>query len=152
MSKINYVIGDATAPQGEDKRIICHIVNNKNTWGSGFVIALSRKWSFPEDHYRARKTYPLGHVDLVDVGDNIFVANMIGQHGIRNTQIHDDFPPIRYEAVRQALRTVNGLAVSMGASLHMPRIGSDRAGGNWNIISSIIEQCTSVPVTVYDLP
>jgi len=157
MGKIKYIVGDAvypdkTYPDDKEKKIICHIVNNKNMWGSGFVIALSKRWSFPEEHYRARKTYPLGHVDLVDVGDNIFVANMIGQHGIRNTQIHDDFPPIRYEAVRQALRTVNDLAVSMGASLHMPRIGSDRAGGNWNIISSIIEQCTSVPVTVYDLP
>lgn len=150
MSKIKYITGDATTPVGEGKKIICHICNDIGAWGSGFVLAISNKWSYPEEHYRNRKSYPLGHVDLIDVGDDIYIANMIGQHKTRNTQTNNDLPPIRYDAVREALQTVNGFAVSMGASLHMPRIGSDRAGGDWNVISRIIEQCTSVPVTVYN--
>ena len=41
-SNIKYVVGDATAPQGESKKIICHICNDLGAWGAGFVLALSK--------------------------------------------------------------------------------------------------------------
>jgi O-acetyl-ADP-ribose deacetylase (regulator of RNase III) len=155
MSKINYVVGDATQPQGKGNKIICHVCNDIGVWGGGFVLAVSKRWGFPEHFYRARQKYPLGHVDVLSVdadedGKNIvFVANMIGQHLI---QWSNGVPPIRYEALREALTKVNARAIGDDASLHMPRIGSDRAGGKWELIEAIIEECTTVPVTVYDLP
>ena len=43
----------------------------------------------------------------------------------------------------------------MGATVHMPRIGCGEAGGDWNIVSEMIDEALcreSIPVTVYDLP
>lgn len=150
MSKINYVTGDATAPQGDGIKIICHICNDRGAWGAGFVLALSEKWKFPEDFYRARQTYSLGEVDILSVEDDIFVANMVAQHGIKPNS--EGLSPIRYVALIEALEKVNKLAKEINASLHMPRIGAGLAGGDWNAIETIIERVVEVPVTVYDLP
>lgn len=161
MGKINYIIGDATQPQGEGKKIICHICNDIGAWGAGFVLALSKKWAYPEQFYRARQTYPLGHADILKVEDDIYVANMIGQHGVKI--IHGgsygangavkipDIPPIRYTAVLNALSIVNEFAVKNNATLHMPRIGCGLAGGEWKVIEAILKEIVTVDVTVYDL-
>lgn len=151
MNKINYVIGDATTPIGEGKKIICHICNDRGGWGAGFVLALSAKWNYPEDFYRARQQYPLGHVDVlsVDVVDDIYVANMIAQHGTRPDA--NDIPPIRYLALTDALYKVNTIANEMGATLHMPRIGCGLAGGDWRAVEAVIKKTVTVDVTVYDL-
>ena len=151
MNKINYVTGDATEPVGDGIKIIAHICNNIGAWGAGFVLALSRKWSDPEDSYRAMSDYQLGTVRVINIpqAEDILVANMIAQNGIGPD---DGIPPIRYVALMQALTSLNQLAVQVNASLHMPRIGAGLAGGDWNLIEKIIEECTTVPVTVYDLP
>lgn len=63
-------------------------------------------------------------------------------------------PPIRYEAVREGLKRVAQEAKSLGASVHMPRIGCGLAGGRWEEIEPIIEQellGKGIAVTVYDL-
>jgi len=152
--KINYVKGDATAPQGEGDKIICHICNDIGVWGAGFVLAITKKWGYPEYHYRARQQYPLGHVDVLSVdqddnGNVLYVANMIGQHGVRSNA--QGIPPIRYQAVAEALMKVNKIAKEMGATLHMPRIGCGLAGGEWSQIEKILKAVVSVDVTVYDL-
>ena len=149
MSKINYVIGDATAPQGEGKKIICHICNDMGAWGAGFVLALSAKWTYPENRYRAIPRYELGDAMVLKVEENLYVANMIGQHGVRSNA--NGTPPIRYQAVAEALMKVNKIAKEMGATLHMPRIGCGLAGGEWQEIEKILKAVVSVDVTVYDL-
>ena len=148
-SNIKYVVGDATAPQGESKKIICHICNDLGAWGAGFVLALSKKWRYPEDFYRARHTYPLGHADILSVEDDTYVANMIAQHGIRPDS--EGVPPVRYEALKEALSKVNVVALRIGATLHMPRIGCGLAGGNWEEVEKIINEVVTVNVIVYDL-
>ena len=167
MNKINYVTGDATEPQGEGLKIIVHVCNDIGAWGSGFVMALSAVWDKPEASYRAMSDEDrhLGNVHLVGVEDDIIVANMIGQHNVgpKSTGYDDDednnmYPPIRYSAIVQGLMVINSAALILKekqgreVSLHMPRIGSDRAGGDWNFIEILIKECTTVPVTVYDLP
>jgi O-acetyl-ADP-ribose deacetylase (regulator of RNase III) len=149
--KINYVIGDATQPQGDGKKIICHICNDIGAWGAGFVLALSARWEEPEDAYRnmPENERMLGKVMLVPVENDIVVANMIAQHGVGYSP--DGQPPIRYAAVRAALAAVNKLAFQIGATLHMPRIGCGLAGGQWKDIESIIKDVASVDVYVYDL-
>jgi len=147
--KINYVIGDATQPHGEGKKIIPHVVNNKGRWGAGFVLALSNKWSHPEQYYRAREIYPLGEVDFIQVEDDIIIANMIAQHDTRPNS--NGIPPIRYGAVREALSNVNAFALEIGATLHAPMFGAGLSGGKWNIIEKIIEDVVTVPVTIYVL-
>ena len=149
---IKYVKGDATRPQGEGNKIICHICNDRGAWGAGFVLALSKRWSYPENFYRARHTYPEGHADvlIVDKDDtgNIFVANMIAQHGTRTS--NDGIPPIRYTWLADALSKVNKVAVEQNATLHMPRIGCGLAGGKWEAVEAVIRAVVTVDVVVYD--
>ena len=149
--KVKYVIGDATRPQENETKIICHICNNIGAWGAGFVLAVSKRWDEPEESYRDMnpEDRKLGSVMVIPVEDDILVANMIAQQGI----YPDDsgLPPIRYTAVRAALTAVNDLAVKINATLHMPRIGCGLAGGRWDDIEKIIKDVVTVDVTVYDL-
>lgn len=157
---IQYVIGDATIPVGDGKKLIIHVCNDIGGWGSGFVLAVSNRWKEPEAKYREmaeefRKNgefIPLGNVQFVEVGDDITVANMIGQH---MTHWVDGKPPIRYHAIAQALDSVARFALSRGATIHAPRFGAGLAGGNWKLIEQYIEKhiCSrDIPVTIYDFP
>lgn len=155
MAKITYLIGDATNPQIPGNKIICHICNDIGAWGAGFVLALSRKWRQPEASYRRLKSYQLGEVDLVKVEDDIYVANMIAQHGVARMGFDDaDEPPIRYAAVEECLDMVNIIAGGLKATIHMPRIGCGLAGGRWEEIEAILQKCIDddVQIYVYDLP
>src|SRR6185312_5342113 len=98
MKSIHYIVGDATCPKGEGNSIIAHICNDSGGWGRGFVVAISDNWPDPEDAYRGwhrnRDTndFGLGAVQLVQVEDDLWVANMVCQHGLRND---GGRPPIR---------------------------------------------------------
>ena len=155
---INYVAGDATNPGGTGPRIILHVCNDIGGWGAGFVLALSRKWSGPEESYRAWSRgeaglpFSLGQVQFVEVEENLWVANLIGQRGVRGRGAG---PPVRHDAIRQGLKRVAGYAQEKGASVHMPRIGCGLAGGKWEEVSPIVEDelvSRGIAVTVYDLP
>ncbi len=148
---INYIKGDATQPEGSGKKIIVHICNNINAWGAGFVLAISRRWDAPQQAFHARKgQLRLGDVQFVPVENDIVVANMIAQEGIRYDYVAHR-PPIRYGAVRVCLSKVQDFANACGATVHMPRIGAGLAGGDWNEIEKIIEETLFVDVYVYEL-
>ncbi len=158
MKSIVYLVGDATKPMGAGNKIIAHVCNDVGAWGKGFVLALSKlspllERSFREwDGGREHNDFALGAVQFVPVSPDIMVANMIGQHGIRALR---GVPPIRYDAVESALKTVGSKARIENASVHLPRIGCGLAGGEWSKIEPLIEQqiCSlGVPVFVYDLP
>lgn len=125
-------------------------------WGKGFVVVISRRWPEPERDYRdwhrhrASNDFALGAVRLIQVQDDIWVANMIGQHGTRGGS---QGPPIRYPAVGQCLRALGDQAIEPRASVHMPRIGCGLAGGRREQIEPLIDVALcqrGVPVTVYD--
>jgi O-acetyl-ADP-ribose deacetylase (regulator of RNase III) len=154
---IIYEIGDATAPTGEGPRVIVHVCNDAGGWGKGFVIAVSQRWSEPERRYRAwhrgeeSEEFGLGQVQFAKVEPDIWVANLIGQHGMT---VRNGVPPVRYDAIRSGLRSVAAKAKELGASVHMPRIGCGLAGGKWEEVEPIISEELSsvgVVVTVYDL-
>jgi O-acetyl-ADP-ribose deacetylase (regulator of RNase III) len=156
MTSIRYLKGDATSPQAAGNKIICHVCNDIGAWGAGFVLALSARWLEPEAEYRkwyagrTKNDFALGAVRLVQVEPYIWVANMIGQRGIKTGS---KGPPIRYDAVDQCLAKVGEEAVKLDASVHMPRIGCGLAGGKWEEIEPLIEKnliARSVSVTVYD--
>lgn len=41
---LEYVTGDATHPHGEGRKMTIHVCNNVRAWGSGFVVAISKRW------------------------------------------------------------------------------------------------------------
>ncbi|MEU3447609.1 macro domain-containing protein [Streptomyces thermolilacinus] len=153
---IRYTKGDATAPQGKGVKIIAHVCNDLGGWGKGFVVALSRRWPEPEAAYRrwhrerAGNDFGLGAVQYVRVGPHLWVANMVGQRGIRTGSAG---VPVRYEAIGTALRALADKAGELGASVHMPRIGCGLAGGRWSRVEPLIAErlvARGIPVTVYD--
>jgi O-acetyl-ADP-ribose deacetylase (regulator of RNase III) len=154
--KINYVFGDATNPQGDGMKLIVHVCNNIGAWGAGFVMALSKKWKAPEKEYRKLKTYNLGDIHMVEVEKDIIVVNLIGQEGTKRTKT-GELPPVRYVAIELGLKKLAkmGSLRPNSISIHMPRMGSGLAGGNWKIIETIINETLireGITVTVYDLP
>ncbi|MGW7269481.1 macro domain-containing protein [Streptomyces sp. NPDC054864] len=156
MSEITYVRGDATAPLGKGVKLIAHVCNDLGGWGKGFVVALSRRWPEPEAAYRrwhrerAKNDFGLGAVQFVEVSPYIWVANMIGQHGMRTGS---KGVPVRYEAIDTALDALADKAAELDASVHMPRIGCGLAGGKWSRVEPLISRRLverGIAVTVYD--
>lgn len=153
---IHYLTGDATAPIGGGHKFIIHVCNDAGFWNKGFVLALSRRWTQPETAYRNwahhRKLFELGNIQKVAVAPGITVFNMLAQRGIRT--IANPFP-LSYGALRTCLAKVAIQAQTYRASVHLPRIGSGLAGGDWREVSFIIDEILSsqgVQSFVYDLP
>ncbi|WP_329565239.1 macro domain-containing protein [Kitasatospora sp. NBC_01266] len=156
-SAIRYLRGDATDPQAKGPKVIAHVCNDLGGWGKGFVLALSRRWPEPEAAYRrwrrerARNDFGLGAMQLVQVERDRWVANLVGQRGIRTG--HSCGVPVRYEAIDAALARLADPVLALGASVHLPRIGCGLAGGRWERVEPLIDArlcARGIAVTVYD--
>ncbi|MEU2390989.1 macro domain-containing protein [Streptomyces sp. NPDC007369] len=156
MTPLRIIAGDATSPQAKGPKIIAHVCNDIGGWGKGFVLALSKRWPEPEADFRAwhrnraGNDFGLGAVRLVRVKEDTWVANMVGQRGIRTGSAG---VPIRYDALERCLAALADHAVGLGASVHMPRIGCGLAGGKWSRVEPLVTAALSargVAVTVYD--
>ncbi|WP_295212064.1 macro domain-containing protein [uncultured Chryseobacterium sp.] len=156
MKKIKYIKGDATNPSTAGTQIIARICNDMGGWGKGFVLAISKRWRKPEndyrDWYKSGTHFNLGEIQMVQVEEDLWICNMIGQHKTATTS--NGIPPIRYEAVESCLKKLADEALSLKASIHMPRIGCSLAGGKWEEIEPIIQSAlleNGIEVYVYDL-
>ncbi|MFE0255600.1 macro domain-containing protein [Streptomyces sp. NPDC059010] len=156
MSEITYIRGDATVPSVKGVKVIAHVCNDIGGWGKGFVLAISRRWPEPEKRYRAwhrdraLNDFGLGAVQFVQVEPYLWVANMVGQRGIRTGS---KGVPVRYEAIDGALERLGAKAAELGASVHMPRIGCGLAGGKWSRVEPLVNERLvrrGIAVTVYD--
>ena len=150
-----HVSGDATLPKGPGPVVIVHCCNDIGAWGAGFVLTLSRRWPWPEREFRrwssTRPRPQLGEVQFVVVEDEVMVANLIGQHGVRS---RENPCPVSYVAIRRGLAQVAGWCLEHGASVQMPRIGAGLAGGNWDTIEQIVVEelvMKGVDVSVFTL-
>ncbi|MDJ0384127.1 macro domain-containing protein [Streptomyces sp. G-G2] len=156
MEPLKITKGDAASPHAKGPKIIAHVCNDLGGWGKGFVLAVSKRWDAPEVAYRAwhrgrsGNDFGLGAVQLVQVQPDVWVANMVGQRGMRTGS---GGPPVRYDAIERCLEAVAGHAVELRASVHMPRIGCGLSGGKWSRIEPLVTGALcarDVPVTVYD--
>lgn len=157
-SNFSTIKGDATLPspiRPGSPIIIPHVCNNVGGWGAGFTGALTARWPFPENEYRklaalARERgnlISLGQVQMVPVGGNITVANMLAQHGINGHVLMsgDDVadaggrPQIRYGALLKCMEQVAQHArTNPSTEIHCPCFGSGLAGGSWPVILQMI--------------
>ena len=72
MKEINYLIGDATNHQYHGLKFIVHCCNDSGLWGSGFVLAVLKRLSKPEQEYRDWFT----HRNKIDENENQFLRNL----------------------------------------------------------------------------
>lgn len=165
---LKIVEGDATEPQTVHEKevvVIVHICNNENKWGSGFVLALNKKWKEPEQVYRSfcerhikpTLTLPiLGKVCYAKIDNHLVIANMIGQDGTIST---DNPIPIKYKALVNCMSEVFAYIEMIKAQtsnpvvIHCPKFGSLRAKGNWEFILELIREIwleQGIDVVVYE--
>lgn len=156
-SRFSIVRGDATKPRGSGSKLICQIVNDKAiTWGAGFALAVRKEWPATQRDFTnwatsKRTEFRLGNAHFSQINVDLVLASLVAQHGYGPSQK----PRIRYLALDQALEKVAAFAKERDASIHLPRIGSGHAGGDWGIVREIIDQRLSaaqLSVTIYDLP
>lgn len=152
--KIKYVKGDATLPEEGGIRVVTHIVNDIGRFGSGFAKAVLDKYPIVKEEYLKLYTdegLTLGVAQFVKINDTLWFANIVGQHGVIGKK---NPTPIRYDAIKKGLAKVRDFVQVKKATVHMPRMGSGLAGGDWKEVEKIVKDELSmhlIQVTVYDL-
>lgn len=102
--------------------------------------------------FKLEENFSLGQVQFVQVEEDLWVANLIGQHTIKKKGENDNVP-VRYEAILLGLEKVGQFAIDKNASVHMPRIGCGLAGGTWDKIEPLINKSlleNEIETYVYD--
>lgn len=69
----------------------------------------------------------------IDIFSKIIVVNLYTQYKYGKDKLYAD-----YIAIRMCLRKMNHIFT--GEHIGLPKIGSGRAGGDWNIIKNIIQE------------
>ncbi len=142
--KIEYIKGDLLASK---EPLIIHGCNAKGAFGSGFAGAIKAKHPFAYQGYmRVHKEMglTLGTINWAQT-DDLSIGNAITQADYgRDGKLY-----VSYEAIRAVMRSLNAAAtegIPYGRFRHgfdrvaMPKIGAALGGGDWSVISRIIEE------------
>lgn len=178
MTRIQYVTGDATDPQGPGVKIIAHCVsNNGRSYGKGFALTLAKKWPDARTHYKLTHEamafngkMPLGavvwweqeyrHKDIelsryAGGPSPVLIEAVNTTHrnriGIMALVAQEGLgrTSLRLDALKTALEYVAPLAIELNASIHMPRIGCGLAGGNWAEVEPVILSVFNLPLASF---
>ena len=145
---IEYHQGDLLA---SDCNVLAHGCNCFHSFGAG--IAKQFKAQYPESFEADLSTWSgdpnkLGNLSQVQVGD-IWIFNLY-------TQFRYGYPPMQvdYEAVFTSLELMRQHLITKqcltSSKIGMPKIGCGLAGGDWEIVSRIIEEVfPDVTIHVY---
>ena len=154
---IRLLHGNVLEPRNGGKKIICQLVNDKAIkWGGGVARKIAKRFPDAEEAYteqvmRISQRNRLGRVIFSETSEDLTIASLIGQEGFGPSL----FPRIRYAALQICLEQVAGHAASIGASIHMPKIGTGSARGDWSTIEEMLDDVmvrAGLFVTVYDVP
>ena len=160
---MKYIEGDLFVhlPVNGVVTIIPHVCNSVGAWGAGFVVPLGKKYPAAKQAYLEMQDRSLGQTCFVPVGDEIIVANMIGQEGVGpKFDGNKMIPPIRYDALKQCMHHVHDMAKLLqqqGTKVRIacPMFGAGLAGGDWNTIAIMIGLIWSemgIETNIYYLP
>ncbi|HEX7964205.1 MAG TPA: ImmA/IrrE family metallo-endopeptidase [Gammaproteobacteria bacterium] len=157
IEQIDYVIGNALDPRGKGKKVITHIVNDGAlAWGGrGFAMQLKKKFPVAYAEYRAftssnRQLLKLGNIHTGHASADVLIVSMIAQKGFGEGGSRR----VVYAALADCLQKLVDVAGMNSASVHMPRIGTGQAGGEWNVIEQLIHSsliASHIRTHVYDL-
>lgn len=123
-----------------EKGIIVHGVNCMGVMGSGVAVEIKNKWPDAFNTYlKTVKSFDdkrdcLGVVDICNVETDLWVANAFTQVNFGRTGKH-----VNYEAISTCFKTIIKIATNYHTSIHYPKIGSGLGGGDWSLISEIID-------------
>lgn len=154
---IRLLHGNVLEPRNGGKKIICQLVNDRAVkWGGGVARKIAKRFPEAEEAFTKQvmqisQRDRLGHAVFCEATEDITIASLIGQEGFGPSL----FPRIRYAALQTCLEQVVDHAASIGASVHMPKIGTGSAGGDWSTIEEMLDDVmvrAGLFVTIYDIP
>lgn len=140
---------------------ICHQVNCQGVMRSGIAKQIRERWPEVYEEYQDHcdgwfspgdeRRSLLGSIDIITVWGapeksviNMYSQQYYGYDGTRYTS---------YDAFDNALHEIKS-KVSLGATIGFPKnIGCGLGGGNWKVISTLIEEIlgTDYDVYIYEL-
>jgi O-acetyl-ADP-ribose deacetylase (regulator of RNase III) len=153
--------------------VIAHGVNCQGVMGGGVALAIRKMYPVVYKEYQERlnetrklyeREFPsstfetqqfLGHVQFVsttqvDLSYNppLVIANCFTQDFYGTDERHVD-----YEAVAQCFAVLNQrVKLYTDKPLNIPKIGAGLAGGDWNVISAIIESEYKGDIVCWEIP
>jgi Zn-dependent peptidase ImmA (M78 family)/O-acetyl-ADP-ribose deacetylase (regulator of RNase III) len=158
-SNLTYWKGNALDPAVPGPKLIVHVVPDSvlNWGGRGFAAQVRKLYpsvheqykSWVREHFGSRPK--LGSVHICRADTNIHIASVVAQRGHGPGKM----PRLKYKSLLDGLTKVTDEALERHASVHMPRIGTGHAGGDWRIVEELIEATLthrSIPTYVYDVP
>ena len=134
--KIEYIKGDLFQTS------ISHIVHGCNAMGvMGSGVAKIIRDQFPEAYVAYRKQYE--EAGKLIMGDVIWASSnnkLIGNAITQKSYGRDGHRYVSYDAIAEAMSEINKTSLYDGLEeVAMPQIGAGLGGGDWNVISAIIE-------------
>jgi O-acetyl-ADP-ribose deacetylase (regulator of RNase III) len=118
-----------------DRGVLCHQVNCQKAMGSGIALQIRKKWPKVYVDYAAKSIWHLGDCQLVEVSNDLWVANCAGQFRYGRDKQHTN-----YLALETSLSKAYSFAKKAGLPCYVPyKIGCNLAGGDWAIATYMIE-------------
>lgn len=163
---LTHVVGDFVEAIDVDIEetpvVIAHVVSDSaHAWGRyGAAGALAQVVPDARNAFRSwsianAENLTLGNIHSVMVpasnGRQVTVASLVAQAGYGPSAS----TRLSYVALAATLDRLADVAVAVGGTVHMPRIGSGQGGGRWDLIEAAIERsllAREIPVAVYTLP
>lgn len=141
--KIEYLQGDLFQLAEEHKiKYIAHGCNCQGVMGAGVALQIRNKFPSVYREYQLycehNKGSLLGMIEVVPVFEvdiaiiNCFTQDLYGRESFL----------VKYGAILECMKRINS-HVPEGSKVIMPKIGAGLGGGNWEIISKIIEEESS---------
>ena len=139
------------------ENIICQQVNCMSVMGAGLAKQIINK--YPEVHPSYKRFCKgckdndnrnlLGSIQTIPTADGKVIANLFSQYDYGRDKQHTD-----YNALRECFRSLLKVSEMFDDSIAIPYgIGCGLAGGDWYVVSNIIEEVFGqyYNVTVYRL-
>lgn len=123
------------------KGVVCHQVNCLGYMGCGVALAIRNKW--PQAYLRYRSygkktgngTLKPGMIQIIKVGEGLWVANLAGQDSIGRQRRMTDYPALDTCLHKLANTLINYPEIPVYFPYGM---GCHNAGANWSIVEKII--------------
>jgi O-acetyl-ADP-ribose deacetylase (regulator of RNase III) len=130
--KIMYKSGDMLI---QNEIFKAHCCNDRGVFGAGIALQIRNQYPEAYNDYMEQyknKNLVLGSVIYTITKNNFIICNCVAQH---NYGYYGKY--IDYDALEICLLHIDKIAD--GHDVAMPKIGAGLAGGDWKIISAIIE-------------
>lgn len=119
--------------------IICHQVNCQGVFNTGLAKQIRKKYVKVFREYMSHSLgagWQLGECQLIQVSDSLFISNLAGQDDYGN----DGRCYTNYSYLESAIRKLRDY-IAGDEKIYLPyKIGCGLAGGDWNIVSQIINE------------